>query len=396
MHFETDKSDYGLGSPSKNSYSNVQAATTYSNQEDIFKAAFKHIPPLKNIEGKSDFPILKPEEFANIRSGPSIPGEDDGYPNAGIEAPNSVSHYGGSGEYREPPSPHSHSSKGYVAPIFDVPNPNNVVFNQRQGPVKYALQPKLPKAYFSQRNGAYEQPAAELGFLGETGGQDHSEYAVHHAADYHHKPEKHKWKKGGGESFKSDHHSSHGEKGDKGFKKYHDFDEGEMGHHGKEGKKGYFDKESGHKKSHHHEGHKHGESHGKLHGDKGVKYGEEEAHKKGHKTSGYHNIFHKDEFKKEHKFYDDAHKHGHHEKHGGYHTSHGKKHGQKSSGGFQDSAFDQGHKGDSGTYKKGHFDQDHKGHKGASGHESHWNHHKDYAKKGGHSEKDKFGYHHGH
>lgn len=406
MNFDSDKESYSsVHVPTTSKFSNLETHPTYSSQEDIFSEAFKQIPPIKSYDNEQDYPLVKsPQapytEFENSKTGLSLPGADDGYPQSGFESPNSVSHYETSVEYHEPRTPYSESlktgpSKAYIAPIYNVPDPKEVMFNHRQAPVKYPLKSKTSKSTYSQRIGSYEPPI-EVGVIGEYAGGDHNEYSSHYSEDYHHKPKKHHFEKGGGDSFKSDHHSSHGEKGDKGFKKYNDFDEGEMGHHGKEGKKGYYDKESGYKKSHHHEGDKYGEVHGKLHGDKGTKYGESEGHKKGHKTSGYHNIFHKDEFKKEHKFYDDAHKHGYHDKHGGYHTNHDKKHGHKSSGGFHDSDFKHGHKGSSGTYKKGHFDQDHKGHKAKSGHESHYNHHDDYDKKSGHSEKNKFGYKHGH
>lgn len=398
-------SSYGV--PPMNTYSNVQATTTYSTHEDVFKEAFKNIPSLKDDE-EQDLPSFKstPAHFSDIKS---LPGEDDGYENAGIESPNSQPFtYESSGEYVDSAAagpafgqPKPPSSKAYVAPIYDAPEPAHVNFNQRQAPVKYALQPKLPNAYFGQIRESFQLPAVDVANTfddrsGGGGGGDRSEYAAHYSADYHHKPEKHKFKKGGGDSFKSEHHSSHGEKGDKGYKKYNDFDEGEEGHHGKEGKKGHHENESGYKKSHHHEGKKYGEGHGKHHGNKGAKYGETEAHNKGHKTSGYHNIFHKDEFKKEHKFYDDAHKHKYHDKEGGFHTDHGKKHGHKAASDFHDSDFHHGHKDDAGHYKKGHFDQDHKGHKGSTGHESHYAHHDDYDKKGGHSEKEKHGYKHSH
>lgn len=403
-----------FGVPPKNTYSNVQATTTYSTHEDIFKEAFKNIPSLHNEEEPESPSLRPPNPFdeGGGGGGKSVPGEDDGYDIAGLESPADEA----SGEYGDSPPasgpshfvhhrPHSPSNRAYVAPHFDAPSPHRVNFNQRPAPVKYALQPPSkssggPTSYFGQVRESFELPAVDVANTfdersGSSGG-DRSEFAAHYSADYHHKPEKHKFKKGKGDSFKSDHHSSHGEKGDKGYKKYHDFDEGEEGHHGKEGKKGHHENESGYKKSHHHEGKKYGEGHGKHHGNKGVKYGETEAHNKGHKTSGYHNIFHKDEFKKEHKFYDDAHKHKHHDKHGGYHTDHGKKHGHKASSGFQDSDYHHGHKDDAGHYKKGHFDQDHKGHKGSSGHESHYAHHDDYDKKGGHSEKEKHGYKHSH
>lgn len=411
MNLDIDKYDYsGPSKPTTNTYSNVQATTTYSTREDIdiFKEAFKNIPKDFNKEFGQDFG----KEFGNsdrsytlhddyeAKHGPSVPSrEEEGYSYTDVETPPQIlPHYEVHDDYREPPpSTYGHytekskytPTKAYVAPHFDVPHPHDVLFNHREAPVKYPVHTsKYPKTYFGHQSDSYENPV-DHGYIGD---KENSGYSKHYAADYHHKPEKHHFKKGSGDAFKSDHFSSHGEKGDKGFKKYHDFEEEEMGHSGKEGKKGHWDDENAHKKSHHHEGKKYAEGHGNLHGGKGIKYGEEEAHKKGHKTSGYHNTFHKDEFKKEHKFYDEAHKNGHHGKHGGYHTDHDKKHGHKAAGGYYDSAFDQGHKGNSGHYKKGHFDQDHKGHKGSSGHEQHYNHHDDYAKKGGHSEKKKFGY----
>lgn len=392
-------SDYPEAEDSSgNSHSSHAKPTFPSFDSDVFKEAFKIIPPLQE---EKNFPTFKSsshdDKFNNIKN---IPEANDGYDNTDFEAPNPISNYKSSGEYDEPPpsSPYygqvkAQPGKAYVAPHFDVPQPDEVLFNQRRAPVKYPLQPKVSKAIYGKRIETAYEPAP---VIEEHSDEDHNEFSSHYSADYHHKPEKHQFKKGGAEKFKEHHYSEHGEKGKKGYKKYHDFDEGEMGHHGKEGKKGYYDNESGHKKSHHHDGDKYGEVHGKLHGEKGVKYNEAEGHKKGHKTSGYHNIFHKDEFKKEHKFYDDAHKHGYHNKHGGYHTDHGKKHGHKAVGGFHDSEYDHGLKGNSGHHKKGHFDQDHKGHKGQSGHESHYNHHEDYGKKGGHSDSKKYGFDYGH
>lgn len=327
-----------------------------------------------------------------------MPEERDDYHTPEIDAPNSVTHYE-SEEHEESPyfenDDNAYPKKAYVAPVYEVPDPDEVVFNPRKPPVKYELKPKKPKTFTTRM--VYDNPS-EIATSGENyEGEDLNEYTSHHAhADYHHKPKKHQFAKGNGHSFKADHHSSHGEKGDKGYKKYNEFDEGEMGHHGKDGKKGFYEDEMGYKKSHHDEGDKYGEHHGDNQGEKAVKYGESGGHKKGHKTTGYHNIFHKDEYKKEHKFYDDAHKHGYHDKHGGHHKHHGNKHGHKASGGFYDSDYDHGHKGSSGHYKKGHFDQDHKGHKGKAGHESHYSHHDDYGKKGGHSESEKHGFHHGH
>ena len=430
--FSTSKSEYmDINYPVKNARQPVSTQNQYpesaesprdapspsydepgyqSPESDIFKDAFRLISQHGNTNnGNNEHnqhreysfpqqtrPHHDPAPYDKSRGQPSIPGADDGYGNAEFERPHSVPHYS---LHREPAHRDPHR-KAYIAPVFDVPQSGEVSFNQHHAPVKYSLHPRpttpsLPSIEYGQRV-THDYPVDSVQYSGEAGGKDHQKYSTHYKTDYYHKPQKTKYEKGGGEEFKEHHYSKHGEKGDKGFKKHHDFDEGEMGHHGKEGKKGYFDKESGYKKDHHVEGKKHGEVHGQLHGEKGVKYGEAEGHKKGHKTSGYHNVFHKDEFKKEHKFYDDAHKHGYKDKHGGYHTDHGKKHDHESNGGFHDAAFDQGHQGDSGTYKKGHFDQDHKGHKGASGHESHYNHHEDYGKKGGHSDKKKYGFEHGH
>jgi hypothetical protein len=421
QYTESAESPHDTTRPS--SYDEPAGGSYPSPESEIFKEAFKLISQHGNNanadSGERDEPHQQQPEFPfplpkshphpphhapydKVKSHPSIPSPDDGYGNAEFEQPNSVSHHAPN---REPANRDPHQRKAYIAPVFDVPHSGEVTFNRQHAPVKYSLHgphhfgyagpTSPPSAEYGQRV-THDYPVDSVQYSGEAGGKDHQEYSTHYKTDYHHKPQKSKYEKGGGESFKEHHFSKHGEKGDKGYKKHHDFDEGEMGHHGKEGKKGYFDNESGHKKEHHSEGKKHGEVHGQLHGEKGVKYGEAEGHKKGHKTSGYHNVFHKDEFKKEHKFYDDAHKHGYKDKHGGYHTDHGKKHDHESNGGFHDAAFDQGHKGDSGTYKKGHFDQDHKGHKGASGHESHYNHHEDYGKKGGHSDKKKYGFEHGH
>ncbi|XP_065207243.1 histidine-rich glycoprotein-like [Planococcus citri] len=389
------------------------------DEDDIFKEAFKNIPPpsSKHSEPEEDFPILtnihkykSTEEIENydIKNVPEIPeissehDVDDYKTPSDIDSPNPLVHHFESEEHEETPSYFeddkygAYPKKAYVAPVYEYPHPDEVHFNPRKPPVKYELKPKKPKSSFNSQSD-YNNPSDINTSVENFEGEDLNEYSARYASgDYHHKPKKHEFAKGGGESYKEDHHSSHGEKGDKGYKKYHEFDEGEMGHHGKEGKKGYYDDEHGHKKSHHGEGNKYGEHHGGGHGENAAKYGESAGHKKGHKTSGYHNIFHKDEYKKEHKFYDDAHKHGYLDKHGAYDQHHGKKHGHKASGGFHDSSFDHGHKGNSGHYKKGNFDQDHKGHKGKAGHESHYSHHDDYGKKSGHSDSEKHGFHHGH
>lgn len=120
------------GAP-KNTYSNVQATTMYSTHEDIFKEAFKHIPPLRDEE-EEEYPPIKssPPNFDDIKS---LPGEDDGYENAGIESPNSQPYtYESSGEYADPPGPalpafgrpRPATSKAYIAPVYDAPDPNQV------------------------------------------------------------------------------------------------------------------------------------------------------------------------------------------------------------------------------------------------------------------------------